>query len=120
MLCRVALQPGDAKQQVFGGDEVILEIGRLFEGVLQSLICGIGKMRLRGAAARHFRELVDLARGFGQCRLRRQANALQQRRNDAFLVLQQGCQYVYRLQFRIAVFRGDVVRLLHGLLCLDG
>ena len=49
-----------------------------------------------------------------------QPHALQQRRNDAFLVFDQRGQNVYGLHLRIAVLPGEIVRPLHGLLRLYG
>ena len=37
LLRRIALQLRHAEQQVLGGDVLVLEVGRLFEGVLQQL-----------------------------------------------------------------------------------
>ncbi len=59
----IALQLGHGQQHVLGGDVLVLEVGRLFEGVLQHLRRGIGEMRLRGAAAGNLRQLLDLAHG---------------------------------------------------------
>jgi len=49
-----------------------------------------------------------------------QSNPLQQRSNDALAILQQRRQYVNRLQLRIAVLAGQIVRPLHGFLRLNG
>ena len=45
-----------------------------------------------------------------------QPYALQQRRDDAFAVFQQRRQNVHRLQLRIAVLAGEIVRPLHRFL----
>ena len=71
LLRRIALQLRHAEQHVLGGDVLVLEVGRLFEGVLQQLRGGIGEMRLRGAAARDLGQLVDLAHGLGLHRRQR-------------------------------------------------
>ena len=49
-----------------------------------------------------------------------QSYALQQRRNDAFAVFQQRGQNMCRLQLRIAVLAGEIVRPLHGFLRFHG
>ncbi len=77
---------------MLGRNEVVLEVRRLFESVLQHLRRSIGEVRLRGAAARELGQAANLARSFRQRSLRRKANPLQQRRDDTFLVLQQGCE----------------------------
>ncbi len=77
-------------------------------------------MRLGSAAAGNFGQLVDFARDLGLHHGHMQSHPLQQRRDDAFVIFQQRCQYVYRLQLRIAVLAGDVVRPLHRLLRLHG
>ena len=119
-MAAIALQLGNAEQHVLGGDVVVLEVGRLFEGVLQHLRSGIGKMRLRGAAAGNFRQLLDLAHGLGLHVWHVQSHALQQRRNDALAVFDQRGQNMDRLQLRIAVLAGEIVRPLHRLLRLYG
>ena len=45
-----------------------------------------------------------------------QPHALQQRRDDAFVIFHQRSQNVHRLQLRIAVLAGEIVRPLHRLL----
>ncbi len=52
----------------------------------------------------------------GLHRLGMQSYTLQQRRHDAFAIFQQRRQNVDRLQLRIAVLAGQIVRPLHGLL----
>src|SRR5271157_2597747 len=111
-LGRIALQLGHAEQHVLGGNVVVLEIGRLFEGVFQHLRSGIGKMRLRGAAARHFRQSLDLAHGLGLHRGHMKPHALQKRRNDSLTVFDERGQDVDRLQFRITVLAGEIIRPL--------
>ena len=49
-----------------------------------------------------------------------QADALQHGGNDAFAVFHQRRQNVHRLQLRIAVLAGEIVRPLHRLLRLYG
>ncbi len=120
LLRRIALQLGHAQQQMLGGNVLVLEVGRLFEGVLQHLRSGIGKVRLGGATAGDFGQLLDLAHCLGLHRRYVQSNALKQGGYDAFVVLQQRCQYVNRLQLGIAVLAGEIVRPLHCLLRLYG
>ena len=76
-------------------------------------------MRLRGAAARNFGQPLDLAHGLGLHRRYMHAHALQHRRNDAFAIFQQRGQDMYRLQLRIAVLAGEIVRPLHRFLRLN-
>ncbi len=77
-------------------------------------------MRLRCAATRHLGQALDLAHRFGLNVGRVQSHALQQRRDDAFAILEQGRENVNRLQFRIAMLTGEIVRPLHRLLRLHG
>ncbi len=118
-MAAIALQLGNPEQHVLGGDVVVLEVRRLFEGVLQRLGRGVGKMRLRRAAAGNFRQLLDLAHRLSLHRGHVQSHALQKRRNDALAVLDQRRQNVDRLQLRITMLAGEIVRPLHRLLCLD-
>jgi hypothetical protein len=48
------------------------------------------------------------------------AHALQQRRNNAFVVFDQRRQNVYWAALRIAVLAGEIVRPLHRLLRFNG
>ena len=77
-------------------------------------------MRLGGAAAGNFRQLLDLARDLGLHRRHMQSHPLQQRSHDAFAIFHQRRQYVHRLQLRIAVLAGEIVRPLHRLLRFYG
>ncbi len=77
-------------------------------------------MRLRGAAAGYLGQTVDLAHGLGLHRRHMQAYALQQRRDDAVAVFQQRRQNMCRLQLRVAVLAGEIVRPLHGFLRFYG
>ena len=49
-----------------------------------------------------------------------QSHALQQRRDDAFAIFEQRGQNMYRLQLRIAMLAGEIVRPLHGFLRFHG
>ena len=77
-------------------------------------------MRLGGAAAGNFRQLLDLAHRFRLHGVGMQAHALQQGRDDAFVVFDQRRQNVHRLQLRIAMLAGEIVRPLHRLLRFNG
>ena len=48
LLCRVPLELGDRQQEVLGGDVLVFEIGRFFEGLLQQLVDFVGERGLGG------------------------------------------------------------------------
>ncbi len=105
---------------MLGGDKLVLEVRRLLEGILKQLVGRIGKRRLRRPSARYFGQALNCRHRLLLHRLDLQAHPLQQWTDDAFVVLQQSRQYVDRLQLRIAMLAGEVVRPLHRLLGLYG
>ena len=105
---------------MLGRDKVVLEVRCLFEGVFEQLIGGARQRRLGRASARDFGQLLDRRHGLRLDGGHLQAHAFQQGSDDALVVLQQRRQNVDRLQLRITVLAGDVVRPLHRLLGLYG
>ena len=120
LLRRIALQTGQRQQHVLGRNVFVLEGVGFLERLLQNLIDRRRhSRRLRAAAARDFRQLLNFFVEVAEHRLRPDADFFEHRRNDAFAVLDQRGQQMERSKFRIAVLGRELVRALDGFLRFD-
>ncbi len=110
---------GDGEQQVFGGDVFVLEIGSLFEGLLEQLVGGVRERGLRRFSG-DLGKLLDLAVEVAENGLRADADFFEHGRDDAFFVFEQGGEQVDGQKLRVAVLGGKVVGALDGFLRFYG
>ena len=83
-----------AKQQVFGGDVLIVEVGGLLKSLLEDCAGGRGGLSLQGAARPKRWQAVDLVPCLRQHCLAVDANLAQHRYHHAFAVRQQAGQHM--------------------------
>src|SRR5580692_7429387 len=100
---------------MLGGDVFILKVGSFFEGLLEQLVGGIRERGLRRLSG-NLGKLIDLAIDIAEHGLRAYADFFEHGRHDAFLILKQGGEQVYRQQLGVTVLRGKLVRALDGFL----
>jgi len=109
---------GDPDQEMLGRDVFVLEVvGRLECGV-EDLPQRAADPRLGGRTA-DLRILGDLSRNLGLDGRRIQSELVQDRSDDAPLLLKQGEQQMFRRQLGVPCPPRQVLRLSHRLLCLD-
>ena len=111
LLGRVLLEMGDGEQQVFGRDVFVLEIGSLFEGLLEQLVRGVRERGL-GCFSGDLGQLLNLAIEVAENRLGADADFFEHGRDDAFFVFEQGGEQMDRQYFRVAVFGGKIIGAL--------
>ncbi len=102
---------------MFRGNEFILELPCLFEGLVEGFLQGRGEVVLGNTAhlGQLFDGLLDLTRqGRG-----RDPQPLENARHNAFRLLYQSEQEVHGLQLLVAGTAGDLLRGLERLLRLD-
>ena len=104
-------------QQVFGADVFVFELVGFFERVLQDSIESRTDVDFR--LPLNLGQLGDSVRQVARQRLQIDAELLQDRQNDAFLLLDQGEQKMLGRDLRIAVFLRMRLRRLKGLLALQ-
>ena len=91
------------EQHVLGGDVFVFEVIGFLKSAIEQLIDSLRQRGLSGSAGNPG-QLFNLPVNFAQDGLRADADFFEHRRNDAFLVFEQGGENVGRLQLRIAVF----------------
>ena len=95
LLGRILFEVRDGEQQVLGGDILILEVGSLFEGLLQQLVGGVRERGLRRFSG-NFWEFLDVTVEIAENRLRADADLFEHRGNDALFVFEKGGEKVNR------------------------
>ncbi len=114
---RVAALLGDAQQQVFGGNEFVLEADGLVEGVLQDGIERRGEIHA-GLHVGSLGQGRQQAHRLGDDGVRVYAAFLQHRPDDALFLFRQGDQQVQRVHHLAAILFGYDLALLQGVLRL--
>ena len=104
------------EQEVLGGNVLVFKIGSFLKSPVNELSERGRHGGLGRALSRDFGQVVDLAVRLVQNDLRTNAQLLENRRNDAFLILKQGSKQVQGQQLRVAMFGRDVVGALNRFL----
>ncbi len=112
---RIALLLGEAEQQVFRRDVLILEVGGFGESLLHGLGKPAGEARLALRAGDAGKLLFNLAEVRFEA-LCRHADFFENGQDDALAVRDQRKQEVHGLQFGVPEFRRLADRLLHRFL----
>ena len=105
---------------MLGRDVLILKLVGLFEGAFQRAVGVRRKMRLHGAAARNFWQPLDSSLNLLGNSFRIGADLGQDRRHNAFTILEQRGEQMQRGYLGIAMLRREIIGALHRLLRLQG
>ena len=110
---------GDAQQQMFGGNELILEADGLVEGVLQNGIERRGEIHA-GLHVGGLGQGGQQAIGLGDDGVRLHAALFQHGADNALLLFREGDQQMQRIHHLAAILFGQHLALLQGVLGLLG
>ena len=114
----IALLLGEGEQEVLRRDVFVLEVGCFLEGAVEDLLHRVRKSGLRTGAA-DLGQRVQGVVGARQKLLRGHADLLQNRNDDAVLVLEQRREHVHGRELGIAVLKREIGRCLDGFLRFD-
>src|SRR5207247_5633428 len=107
--CPRFLRLDDAQEKVLGGDVLVLEVLRRFEGGIEHFPQRRRDERLRGFTA-NLGELRNLRGHLGFDRGRIESELVEDRSNDSSLLAQQRHEQMLRRDLRVSSAAGEVLR----------